>query len=170
MCIYFFFEIYIRVIAPGLVIVVPALFVLLHGTLITEWDSSHGIIGNPAFYRGLYEMSAGVILYYFSKKNFLFIEKLNANYQIRLLLQVAEVILMIFIVSGSLMNVSTIIIVIAIWVMVFLGWNIEHNALLSNKLYDKLYSITLSMYINHALFVDTRLFLRNQFPLLRFPL
>lgn len=157
---------FIKIIAPFIVTVIPIAFQAIFGTGVVEWNSSLSFIGNPSFYRGLYGMTAGILIYYISVYLRVFVEKVNSNDIIRRMLQMLEILFLALIIIGSLIKMNTLLLIGCIWIMVFLSWNLKHDILLSNTFYDKIFVLTLPIYINHALFVDTRLFTRNSLPLI----
>lgn len=157
---------FIKIYAPFIAVVTPIVFQIVFETEIVEWNSSFSLIGNPSFYRGLYEMTAGVLIYYISIRLCRFVERMNFNNIIRRVFQVLELLLLALIIIGSLFKINTLLLVFCIWIMVFLSWNLKHDIVFSNTLYDKVYVLTLPVYINHALFVDTRLFIHNSWPLM----
>lgn len=159
-------KLFIRYIGPCLAIAVIIILMMKFGTVIVEWDSRYSFIGNPSFWRGLFGMTVGIIIYYVSVSCKELFEKINKNYHINYFLQITECILLVFVIVGSVQKINTLILVLTIWAMLFMSWNLKHCALFSNKFYEKAKVLFLPVYINHALFADTQIMLRLPFPLL----
>lgn len=148
-----FQKICIHFLLPILIIVICTIFEVKYGSMIVPWDATCGIIKNPSFYRGFCDMSLGVEIYYISS---VLQEKINFN---TIIYKFALVALFSFCIVITCFTTSPIYIIPLFTFVVILGWCTRWKNVNESKIVRNLSAISLALYINHPLFVDTHIFI-----------